>query len=86
MDPTPKETGPKARSKWRDKMTKTYTITLANEIDARVACTKVATVGGNKAFAVAKKAAGRGAEFIRRGVDVGYRGPNGTAWMVEHRA
>lgn len=35
----------------------------------------------NKAFAAAKKAAGRGAEFITRGVDRGYAGPNGTAWI-----
>lgn len=34
-----------------------------------------------RAFAAAKKAAGRGAEFITRGVDRAYAGPNGTAWI-----
>ena len=34
-----------------------------------------------RVMAAAKKAAGRGARFFRAGVDCGYRGAVGTAWL-----
>lgn len=40
-----------------------------------------------KALRAAKRLAGRGARFVRRGIDVGYVGEAGTAWIeaVPHR-
>lgn len=41
----------------------------------------------DKAFAAAKKAAGgRKAEFAKKGVDSGYFGPAGAAWVAPHSA
>lgn len=59
-------------------MTKRVTL-VTNEM-ATVMVGEFATT--KKALAAAKRAAGRGATFVRRGVDSGYRGPLGMAWVA----
>jgi len=66
--------------------TKMITIHITNEDETgQIVTTKLPEEYKTraKAMAAAKKAAGRGAFFFERGVDFGYRGPNGTAWVCE---
>ena len=64
---------------------KTFTVTLITESVDGVVTSRVAEDAStqNKAMRIAKKAAGRGAEFFARGEDqyqqIGYVGPDGTA-------
>jgi hypothetical protein len=61
---------------------KIYSIHLVTATSTGVAIADLGTHRGNTAFTAAKRAAGRGAKFVRSGQDMGYRGPNGMAWMA----
>jgi hypothetical protein len=63
--------------------TKTYSVQLVKGGDI-VETEFVGDFGGlDAAMAAAKKAAGRGAEYVTKGVDRGYAGPSGIAYVTE---
>lgn len=59
-----------------------YQISLITSGTSGVQSTIVATeTSRSKAFAMAKRAAGRGARYVAMGVDICYVGPAGTAYI-----
>ena len=61
-----------------------FTVTLATtDSTDRVTCKEIGRVSDKtKAMALAKRTAGRGAEFSRRGESIAYVGPKGAAYVI----